>query len=272
MSLISGSIPISVTDPPPGANPWREVVYGNYAGLGVDGGATNSTLLLQDNATWTTGGSERWATNKISLVTVTDLPSISSKAMRYTWDVANLSCSSDIAIGLNMSLPGGAHVQELWIEEYILFSSNFQIDGGCVTAGRGLKHVFGRTDSGQGMRTQWTDDLRMAALWPNLNYLSGVDYGQTMNKSVVFDGLPHRHRIHFKLGSGASGLNPDGIVRYMFDDTFFYNKNVIPTGGTYMWGVALGRNLNRGPDAAHAGMYCQRYRTRIWNADPGWGW
>jgi hypothetical protein len=88
-----------------------------------------------------------------------------------------------------------------------------------------------------------------------------LDFQGGPQSSSYFDGKWHRWRFH-----GRVGVN--GIATVYLDDKpikIFGGINVLSKA---IYGIALGRNMNQGPDqpvSVNWGV------IRAWRTDPGWG-
>ncbi|HKR55833.1 MAG TPA: hypothetical protein VJS20_06000, partial [Gemmatimonadales bacterium] len=164
---------------------------------------------------------------------------------------------SDYTIGRNINLPN--HVTEVWIEAVIKFQNGFTTvapSGWGCTSAAAYKTVFGRTDVSRFnlvlgiFGTSYT--------WGYPGNEEPADFPMTF---TPFDGQWHTYRMHMKLGSGT------GAATVMVDGVTVKDLSGVTTSASYIYGVALGRNMNQGPGAAQSMWWG---KVTIWDQDPLW--
>ena len=94
---------------------------------------------------------------------------------------------------------------------------------------------------------------------------SGLNCYRLGRSAAVWDGLWHQYRVYFKVSS-ARGV-PDGAARFYLDGRLIKSFATVVIDATDIYGVALGRNLNQGPEEP---MSVWWGRIRIWERTPGW--
>ena len=191
-----------------------------------------------------------------------------TQSMRY--DYIAPGCSSQ-SIGRNLQLP--SHVTELWIEIYLKWSSNFSTfaaPGGCATP-PAHKLLFARV--GPGLYGRWEVEWgnqgpSQAIYWGYPSSGGGVqDQFGFKNAPAYWDDTWHWARFHFKHSSSPS-VN-DGAFQMWVDDQLMVNRAGIRIDvSSYIYGIALGRNLDQGIRSGTMSLWWGR--VRAWNTDPGW--
>jgi len=256
MSISSTAI-VNVVPAAAGPQPWIENLF-DYA---------DKTALLADrfNASSNPDGAWSAATedlNTARMSLIAEGPTGGSgKSLRYTYpDNSAAPCHSGFSIAIHPQFP--QNVAECWVEIYCRFSANFSTNVGALCpAAADLKFVFGRVNGGDRfeMKVGTQNGLSTASKWPNDP--AGVKLVSNPSTVDYFDGEWHRWRMHMKVGAA-------GIFKCWFDNTLWRNSINQPiTTATYIYGLALGRNMNEGPLQAQTldwGIY------RVYNTDPGW--
>lgn len=190
----------------------------------------------------------------------------STKSMRYdfpdrtgTGGSGNTGRCSDYTIGRNITLPSHITTQ-MWVEWVMKTSSGFTTVApsgwGCTTAAA-YKFAFGRTDVSRFQMVPGIFGNEYTLGYPGNE--EPADYAETWDP---FDASWHVYRIWYGLGSGTGGtaMLVDGVNVKSF-------TGVSPTA-SYVYGLALGRNINQGP-AALSSVYWGK--IAVYNTDPGWG-
>lgn len=190
----------------------------------------------------------------------------STQCMRYdfpdrtaTGGSGNTGRCSDYTIGRNINL--AAHVTtQLWVEWVTKFSAGWTTVApggwGCTTAAA-YKAFFARTDVSRFQMVPGIFGNEYTLGYPGNEEPADIAMPWTM-----FDGAWHVHRIWYGLGSGVGGTS------MLVDGTFINSYlNVTPTA-SYIYGLALGRNMNQGP-ATPSSVYWGK--IAVYNTDPGWG-
>jgi hypothetical protein len=188
--------------------------------------------------------------------------------MRYDYNAPG--CGSQ-TVGRNLVLP--SQVKELWIEVYLKWSANFNtynFPGGCPTP-PAHKLLFARV--GPGLYGRWELE------WGNQGPPQAVYYGFPSGGGGVqdqfgFDGAPsywtntwYRVRLHLKHSRTAA--TNDGAFQLWVGNTLMINRTDVSVDvDSYIYGIALGRNLDQGIDSGTMSLWWGR--VRLWNTDPGW--
>ena len=188
----------------------------------------------------------------------------SSQSMRYDFPDRTSEGGSgttgrctDFTIGRNIKFPHT--VTEAWVEVVARFGSNFSTVApsawGCTSA-PAYKFTLPRTD---------------VSRFQLVVGIFGGDYtfGYPGNEEPAdwpmvwtpFDGNWHVYRMHVKCGSGnaAATLWVDGVLVKDFQN--------VTTSASDIYGVALGRNVNQGPDHLQSVWWG---KVTIWDQDPQW--
>lgn len=191
-----------------------------------------------------------------------------TQSMRY--DYIAPGCSSQ-TVGRNLVLP--SNVTELWVETYLKWSANFNTyasPSGCVTP-PAHKLLFGRV--GPGLYGRWEIE------WGNQGPPQQVYYGYPSSGGGIqdqlgFDDAPaywdnkwHQVRFHFKHSSTTSAT--DGAFQMWVDDTLKVSRtNITIDTDAYIYGVALGRNLDQGISSGTMSLWWGK--VSVWKTNPGW--
>lgn len=182
----------------------------------------------------------------------------------------------DYSIGRNIKFPASATVNEVWVELYIKFPTDFTT---VAPAGWGCT---GTCNSNPDYKMLFVRDTitQRCNLQPGTfgnSWTFGVPGDQEGNggtPSKTIPGLPwdgqwHQYRIHvMKDQSGSLGHYTAGDV--WFDGVLkksFPGVTVSSTTYGKYFGIALGRNMNQGPDHVMSVYWGQ---LTLWNTDPGW--
>ncbi len=176
----------------------------------------------------------------------------STKSMRYDWPDRTSEggsgttgrCGGD-TIGRNLSLP--SNQTEIWVELDFKTQSTFTTvapSAWSCTSAAAYKTLFGRTDVSR-------YNLVLGIFGTSYTWSAGpgnqepADYALTW---TPFDGNWHTYQMHMKIGTGSNGicnLAVDGVVKQT-------NTGLSQGGASYIYGIALGRNMNQGPGAVQS--------------------
>jgi len=182
-----------------------------------------------------------------------------TQCMRYDWPDRSGVCS-DYVIGRNISFP--STVTEVWVEVVIKLSSAWTtVAAGCGgVSNPDYKFVFGRVN---GMSSRF--DSRIGNSGNNIiNGYPGNEAADIVatTRTDLLDDQWHVFRWHWKIGNG------NGISRMWIDGVLESDLTSIDTGtAANIYGLALGRNINQGPDEIQSLKWGQ---IRVFNSDPGW--
>jgi len=257
--LLAATVPLTSTGLEPAA-PWVEEDFSSYAGT--------SDLLANRRGFYSVPEDE--GTARIALDTTSGYGT-SRSSMRFAFpdrsnDLAN-RCH-DYTIGRNIDLPRA--VREVWVEVYARFSANFHTMAprtwGC-RSGAEYKFILGRTHGGSRFNLNigtggsgWTFGIPFDEQGDG-----GTPPKVVPGATAVWDGLWHQYRVYFKVSS-ARGVS-DGAARFYLDGRLIKSFATVVIDATDIYGVALGRNLNQGPEEP---MSVWWGRIRIWERTPGW--
>lgn len=200
-----------------------------------------------------------------------------TRSMKYEW--VDQGCAS-VAIGRTIPIPGvgtstdmNESVQEVWIEMYVRWSSNFQqnVDPDCAADLPAHKLLFvsnrltsddtpsnhGRWaltwNGGGGSITLETPQERTGD-WPGgLTGINGHEY---------FDGEWHKVRLHLRQDPGLYWLEVDGEV--LVERTGF----TVDPSDNKMWNVLVGRNKDEGNPSGTESLWWGK--LSVWTSNPGW--
>jgi uncharacterized protein YjdB len=207
--------------------------------------------------------------NQITLDRTVGVPALGlSQSMRYDYNAPG--CSSQ-TVGRNLALP--SNVTEIWIEVYLKWSSNFNTfaaPGGCATP-PAHKLLFARV--GPGLYGRWEIE------WGNQGPPQAIYWGYPSSGGGVqdqfgFDGAPaywnntwYQVRWHFKNSSSSSAS--DGAFEMWVDGQLKASRaNIRIDVSSYIYGIALGRNLDQGIRSGTMSLWWGR--IRVWKLNPGW--
>lgn len=181
-----------------------------------------------------------------------------SQSMRYDFS----------ASGYPQRVIGIDGTNDLWVEVWFRFSTNWRTDLGVGSANPDYKWIFGGT-------TPSRFEFK-TGLFGN-NYSASApqesNVAEPSGSSDEWDGEWHRLRLHF--GHESSDGAGDGTIEVWIDD-----EKIIDEVGTVVTNrslgpivrAALGRNhnhLNHGGDPGET-MSLWWGRVALWNANPGW--
>lgn len=182
-----------------------------------------------------------------------------TQCMRYDWPDRSGVCS-DYVIGRNISF--SSLLTEVWVEVVIKLSSAWTtVAAGCGgVSNPDYKFVFGRVN---GISSRF--DSRIGNSGNNIiNGYPGNEAADIVatTRTDLLDDQWHVFRWHWKIGNG------NGISRMWIDGVLESDLTSIDTGtATNIYGLALGRNINQGPDEIQTLKWGQ---IRVFNSNPGW--
>jgi len=201
-----------------------------------------------------------------------------TQSMRY--DQVDGGICSGPSVGRNITLPSS--VTEVWVSVWLKWSvgwtaADSRAGGGCDPD---YKLLFGRI-TGAGDR--WSLGIEGGEGSADEYFIASYPPTGSSNLNVNFTGSPaagtlavagftpdsgdgwHRVRGHWKIGTGAN----DGVDAWWFDNNLCVNRTGINPSATTIYGLALGRNMNSGPQ--HTPQSYWWGLVEAWNTDPGWG-
>ncbi|HEY9463660.1 MAG TPA: hypothetical protein VIR54_11255, partial [Vicinamibacterales bacterium] len=188
---------------------------------------------------------------------------------------------TDYTISRSLKLP--SDVQEVWVDVIAKTSVDFSTQApsswGC-TSDQGLKFLDGNVDPGDrfsiGLRTGLSAPST-GQLWfgypDNVTDPAGmVDFVASANAT---DGNWHQYRCYWKISSGyPNAPKADGRIACWVDGRKVVDEPNILTTSTAgnrppvgFYGLALGRNVNQGPDHPQSIWWG---RVAIYRTNPGW--
>jgi len=162
-------------------------------------------------------------------------------------------------------------VSEVWVEIYVMFSAGFTTLApaawGC-TSNAEYKFIFGhvfpsanRFNLNKGtFGTNWT--------WGHPDDepgVGGTPPGSIYGSQSVSDGQWHQYRLHMKVSTPNGAAN--GVARFWLDGVLIKEFPNAVINRSTIWGLALGRNMNQGPDHPQSVWWGA---IRVWNTSPGW--
>ena len=223
--------------------------------------SSTSNMLADPRGIYSTG--EDVATTQMALDQAVGYDS-STQSMRFDFPdrtgeggSGTTGRCSDYTIGRNINFPN--HLTEVWIEAVVKFQSGFTTVApagwGCTSAAA-YKTVFGRTDV-----SRFNLVLGIFGNEYTWGYPGNEEPSDDPMTFSPFDGQWHVYRMHMKLGSGT------GAATVMVDGVTVKNFSNVSTSASYIYGVALGRNMNQGPGAAQSMWWG---KVTIWDQDPQW--
>lgn len=190
-----------------------------------------------------------------------------SQCGRYNWPDRTSEGGSgttgrcgDDTIGRNLSLP--SHQTELWVEVWFRTDSSFKTlapSGWGCTSAAAYKCVFLRTDV-----SRYNLVLGIFGETSSYTWSAGPGNQEPSDYPLTwtpFDGSWHQYQMHVKIGSGANGicnLAVDGVVKQT-------NTGLSQGGASYIYGIAIGRNMNQGPGATQSEYWG---RIAAYTSDP----
>jgi uncharacterized protein YjdB len=236
--------------------PWLSEDFSMYS--------STANLLADPRGIYSTA--EDVGTGQLSLDKTAGVPQLgTTQSMRY--DYISPGCSTQ-TVGRNLVLP--TDVQEIWIEVYLKWSSNFSTyAGGCSTP-PAHKLLFGRVS---GLNGRWEIE------WGNQGPPQSIYWGYPSSGGGVqdqfgFDNAPaywnntwYRVRFHFKHSSSTS--SSDGAFQMWVDNQLMVSRtNININVSASIYGIALGRNLDQGINSGTMSLWWGR--VQLWNVYPGW--
>ena len=240
---------------------WLQENFGAYA--------STATLLAFPNAFYS---QEDEGTGYITLDATDGAPGGSGKSMKYTFPdrTGDPNICHDLTIGRNIALP--AQVQEVWVEVWAKFSSNFStgpVSGCSGISTPAYKFIFGRVDVSSRFQVilggYGGTNGHLNFGYPDHEDANDTDF-LTPPTSAYFDGNWHRWRLHLKVSAGGTN---NGIAILYLDDTLVKAFTNVTIARQFIYGIALGRNINQGPIQVQTVKWGS---VRAWNTSPGWGW
>ena len=257
---------------------------GLAGGAGIQRGPTQAApWLLEDFSSYTStahlhsnprriysddflgDGNESANTSQIVLDTTVGYGD-SRRSMRYDFPAVN---RRDYTIGVNLRLPSPS--REIWVEVAHRFSPTFTTMG--PAAGNAdYKFFSARTNSGRFMLFCGVYGSGWQFGYPGNDEGANSDVrGQYGNSAFPFarfgspwDGAWHVYRFHFKVGK-------PGAAEWWYDGHrmpgFPASMNIDMSAAGAIYGLALGRNMNRGTSRAMSEWWG---RISVFNANPGW--
>jgi hypothetical protein len=188
----------------------------------------------------------------------------SSQSMRYDFPdrtavggSGNTGRCTDYTIGRNIKFP--AAITEAWIEVVAKFDASFATVAptawGCTSAAA-YKFIFPRTDAS---RFQLVVGIFGGEY--TFGYPGNEEPADWAMEWTPFDGQWHTYRLHVKCGSGT------GVATLWVDGVKLRDFENVTTSATNIYGLALGRNINQGPDHTQSVWWG---KVTIWDKDPLW--
>lgn len=219
-----------------------------------------------------------------------------SQSMRYDW--VDQGAGNPIGIGRTIPLPSNA--DEVWVEAYVRWSTNFMNDipldsndGDPSTDVAAHKFLFLAANCVTDCNASWeisdgTNVYRWALLWPaaTRNPPSGPISAETpaivesdvatdgpqiikgINHDVSqhFDAQWHRLRVHIRHDPGAYEVWIDGEKIVDLADEGFPDFTVRPEVATTA--LLLGRNKDDGNESGTESLWWGK--VSVWTSSPGW--
>jgi hypothetical protein len=188
----------------------------------------------------------------------------SSQSMRYDYPDRTLQTGSrcnDYTIGRNLD---HANLTEVWYHIVAKFASNFHTEapaGWSCGSNPDLKWVFGRVNGGSG-RFEWKIGT-FGGSW-SVGYPGNAEAFQTGGASVVWDGLWHDYKMRFRVAPGGAAT---AQARFIRDNVELWDSGNIVVDRTDIWSMAMGRNLNQGPEFV---MSMWWGLVEVYYSNPGW--
>ena len=188
----------------------------------------------------------------------------SSQSMRYDFPDRTSEGGSgttgrctDFTIGRNIQLPHT--VAEAWVEVVARFGSNFTTAAPAAwscTSASAYKFVLPRTNV-----SRFQLVVGIFASEYTFGYPGNEEPADWSMPWTPFDGNWHVYRMHVKCGSGTGSatLWVDGVLVKDFQN--------VTTSASDIYGIALGRNVNQGPDHAQSVWWG---KVTVWDQDPKW--
>jgi hypothetical protein len=177
---------------------------------------------------------------------------------------SNYTIRRQLAADQNNVASYGNGIPEVWMEVYVMFSSNFTVvppaSWGCIS---GPEYKFLLTGA-QFDRFSWEmQDARWVTGWPTNTSADTPDIPPPAR-----DGTYHQYRMHLKVSS-APGV-ADGRMTYWIDRQVLIDRQNIDTGRATTGPIILfelGANIN---SLQNGGQTVDWGRVRIFSTDPGW--
>jgi hypothetical protein len=214
----------------------------------------------------------------------------STKSMRYDYPDRTSQGGSgtsgrctDYSISRSLKFPNNGNIREVWVELMVKTSTNFTTQApaswGC-TSDQGLKFVDGNVTPGDrfsiGLRTGPTPPSS-GQLWYGYPWNQNDNVGKiNFTQANAIDGNWHQYRCYWRLSTGYPGVAKfDGALTCWFDGAKIVDEQNIQTTSTLgggiapssFYGLALGRNINQGPDRPQSIWWGQ---VKIYQSNPGW--
>ncbi|HWZ27239.1 MAG TPA: hypothetical protein VNX15_01670, partial [Gemmatimonadales bacterium] len=170
---------------------------------------------------------------------------------------------TDYTIGRNINFP--SNLTEVWIETVVKFQSGFATVApsawGCTSAAA-YKMVFGRTPTGRFNLVLGIFGSDYTFGWP-----TNQEPSDDPMPFSPFDGQWHVYRMHFKVSTPAGSSTSNAACELWVDGVAVKSYTSIVETNAYLYGVAVGRNMNQGPGQAQSMWWG---RVTIWDQDPQW--
>ncbi|HWH03322.1 MAG TPA: Ig-like domain-containing protein [Gemmatimonadales bacterium] len=170
---------------------------------------------------------------------------------------------TDFTIGRNITLPSPQ--TEIWIEVYAKFSNGFTSVApaawGCTSA-PAYKFVFGRTPTGRFNLVLGIFGGDYTFGWP-----ANQEPSDDAMPFTPFDGQWHQYHMHFKVSTPAGSSSANGACELWVDGVLVKSFTGIVETNSYIYGLAIGRNMNQGPGAPESEWWG---KIAVWNTNPGW--
>lgn len=214
----------------------------------------------------------------------------SGKSMRYDYPDRTAEGGSgtsgrcgDYTISRSLRFPKDGSIPEIWIEVIaktsVGFTTRAPVSWGC-TSDEGLKFLNGNVTPGD----RFSVGLRSGLNPPNTGQLwfgypnnvtdpqGKVNFTASANAT---DGNWHVYRCYWRISSGSPGLaSDDGAITCWVDGVMVVDEPNIRTTSTVgdtpptaFYGLALGRNMNQGPNHPQSIWWG---RVRIFETNPRW--
>lgn len=221
-------------------------------------GGSTATFKTDPRHIWSTGEDGDFATIGV-------MDTAAGASWRLDWpdrsgDVAG-RCH-DYTIGRNLNFPGQA--AEVWMEANVRFSLGWTTvapASWACTSASSYKMLFARSDVGRfGLYVGIFGTGYEVSYAGNEDPAPGGAWSESGDGVLpLFDGGWHVVRLHFRAGS-------NGIAEFWLDGRKI-RSIAGASSASYMYGGALGRNINQGPAAPQSLWY---QRVVIWQTNPGW--
>ena len=183
----------------------------------------------------------------------------SSKSMRYDFPdrTGDGGRCTDFTIGRNMKFP--SNLTEVWVEVVAKFDNTFTTVApgawGCTSAAA-YKFILPRTDVS---RFQLVAGIFGTSY--TFGYPGNEEPADWAMEWTPFDGQWHTYRLHVKCGNGT------GLATLWVDGVKLRDFENVTTTASDIYGLALGRNVNQGPDHLQSMWWG---KVTIWDQDPQW--